>query len=301
MIDRYLHGKVTRISPEAPVPILETTHTENRLGGAANVALNIKAMGATPFIISMIGDDAEGEILLQLLKENDLDTNFISQSHNRKTTLKTRIMSGSQQMLRLDTESTHDLDTEETNKIILKFQDFLSKQKIDVIILQDYNKGVLTQSIIEKTTAEANKRKMPIAVEPKKKNFLTYKNTTLFKPNLKEIREALPFAVQPTLASLDNAHKYLNTQLNNQYTMITLSEKGMYIHDGTKGQIIPTEAQNIADVSGAGDTVISLASLCLPLHLPLTEIARIANKAGGQVCEVLGIVPVDAIKLKNDL
>ncbi|MBL7814103.1 MAG: carbohydrate kinase [Saprospiraceae bacterium] len=302
MIDRYWHGKVNRISPEAPVPVVELQRTEDRLGGAANVALNIKAMGATPYLFSVIGSDTEGGDFLNLMQQNGLPTVGIVTSDERITTVKTRIMAGTQQMLRIDNEIVSELSAQLERDFLMKFKDFIKKQNIDVIILQDYNKGVLSAQTIETVLSEATQNGIPTAVDPKKQHFLSYKNATLFKPNLKEIRDAVPFSVQPEWASLQNASAFLNEKLHNRFTMITLSDKGLYLNDSFTegGAIYPTQPRNIADVSGAGDTVISVAALCLAVGTDSRLMAQLSNLAGSQVCEVAGVVPVNREQLKKE-
>jgi rfaE bifunctional protein kinase chain/domain len=327
MTDRYEHGKVNRISPEAPVPVVDLSHAENRLGGAANVALNIKALGATPYLFSTIGKDEEGEIFLNLLHQYELSTQGILQSANRKTTVKTRIMAQGQQLLRLDSETVADLTAEDSDVFLKNFFRFIESKTIHVVIFQDYNKGVLTKTVIHQILEAAGQKNIPTTVDPKFKNFFEYKGATLFKPNLKEIRAAVPFSVTTNLESLDAASAYLQQQMGNANTMITLSEHGAYISflekdskndflppfGGIEGRntgggaflsrqsaIVPTEAKNIADVSGAGDTVISVASLGIALGLPMQLTTMLANAAGGQVCESLGVVPVQAERLRRD-
>ena len=300
MIDRYWHGKVRRISPEAPVPVVEWQETEDRLGGAANVALNIQAMGATPYLCSVIGSDTEGVHFLNDMTRHGLNTTGILQSETRQTTVKTRIMVGSQQMLRLDKEITNDISSnicEDFSSHILQIFNLI---KIDVIIFQDYNKGVLTCDLIKIIQNEASRRSIPTAVDPKHHNFLEYKNATLFKPNLKEIREAVSFDIAPTVASLNRAARFLRKKLNNSVTMITLSEKGLYLSDDTEGVIYPTQSRQISDVSGAGDTVISVAALCLAVKTDMKTLALLSNIAGSQVCEKAGVVPVDVAQLEAE-
>jgi D-glycero-beta-D-manno-heptose-7-phosphate kinase len=315
MIDRYWYGKVNRISPEAPVPIVEFQQAEDRLGGAANVALNVKALGATPYLFSILGKDTEGGDFQKIMKSNELSTEGLVFSKERKTTLKTRIMANTQQMLRVDSEITHDISPAECHLFIKKINSFLDKTPIDVIIFQDYNKGVLSALCIELVMQEAKKRRIPTIIDPKKKNFLAYKGATLFKPNLKEIREAVPFEVKPTLESLQKAAEYLAAQMGQMYTMITLSEKGIYVVEnknnaqntvqrtpfGEGGKIYPTKARNIADVSGAGDTVVSIAALSLACALSLEVMAVLSNLGGGQVCETAGVVPVNLNQLKEEM
>jgi D-glycero-beta-D-manno-heptose-7-phosphate kinase len=301
MIDRYLHGKVTRISPEAPVPVVELQRTEDRLGGAANVALNIKAMGATPYLFSVIGSDTEGGHFLKLMTENNLSTRGLLQIGGRPTTVKTRIMAGTQQMLRVDSEVTTDLANADREQFVARLRDFLMEKKIHVLIFQDYNKGVLSLSIIQQVMEETYKHKIPTTVDPKRHNFLAYKGATLFKPNLKEIRDAVDFDVQSDINSLNHAAGFLNTQLGTRLTMITLSEKGLFLGSDTEGgQIYPTQPRHISDVSGAGDTVISVASLCLAAKTDNRTLAVLSNLAGSQVCEVAGVVPVNREQLKKE-
>lgn len=298
MIDRYATGHVDRISPEAPVPVVHLQNREDRLGGAANVALNIKAMGATPFLCSVVGKDREAESLLHLLPEAGLSTKGIIQSEERMTTVKTRVLAGSQQLLRLDEEVTHDLTGEEAVHFIENVRSIFEEKEIDVILFQDYNKGVLSADVIRGIMLEAIKRDIPTAVDPKFRNFWAYKHVTMFKPNLKEIRSQLPEPVLSEESSLRKAADYVRQKLGNQYTLITLSEKGLFIDHNGESLMEGTRPRQIADVSGAGDTVISVAALGLALALDIQEIAILSNLAGGQVCERLGVVPVNKEQLQ---
>jgi D-glycero-beta-D-manno-heptose-7-phosphate kinase len=313
MIDHYLHGVVNRISPEAPVPIVEIKSSDERLGGAANVALNIKALGATPYLFSVIGDDTEGDTFLKLLEQHGINSQGIIPSENRQTTVKTRIMAGAHQMLRLDSEIKTDLEENDSHELLRKVHSLLEKKPIHAIILQDYNKGVLCLSVIQRMMLQSTKRKIPCAVDPKKNNFFEYKNATLFKPNLKEIRAVVPFEVTPNLESSQHAADYLRTRLGQQYTMITLSEKGLFLEENTvearnpeevgkggNGKIHPTQSRNISDVSGAGDTVISIAALALAAAFDKDTIALLSNLAGGQVCEISGVVSVNRDQLQRE-
>jgi D-glycero-beta-D-manno-heptose-7-phosphate kinase len=297
MIDRYLHGKVSRISPEAPVPVVEWQRTEDRLGGAANVALNIKAMGATPYLFSAIGADTEGSSFLTLMTNNSLSTRGILPVEGRPTTVKTRIMAGTQQMLRVDSEVTTDLAAESRGLFLTRLRTFLTEEKIDVLIFQDYNKGVLSAEMIEAVMDEAQKHHIPTTVDPKRHNFLSYRNATLFKPNLKEIRDAVDFAVTTDLDSLNQAAAFLRQQIGNRLTMITLSEKGLFLGADTEGSLFPIQPRAISDVSGAGDTVISVASLCLAAKADNRTLAQLSNLAGSQVCESAGVVAVNREQL----
>lgn len=306
MIDSYKWGKVERISPEAPVPICSVNKIENRMGGAGNVALNIKALGGTPVLCSVVGKDNSGDTLLQLMKEENMSTDNIVKSNYRPTTIKTRIIGNNVQMLRVDNENTDYLNEEEENLLVEKILSVLDKQKIDVIIFQDYDKGVITKNIIQKTTNKAKEKNIPTCVDPKHRNFSLYKEVTLFKPNLKELKEGLK--IEFTLPSLDNltdAALLLHSKQRIDRIFITLSEYGLFFADysKTKAEIkqLPANVRNIADVSGAGDTVISVASLCLALNLPNEEIAKISNLAGGLVCEYVGVVPIEKERLYREL
>lgn len=300
MVDRYLSGSVSRISPEAPVPVVQLAKVENRLGGAANVALNVRALGAQPFLLSTTGADEAGAVFDRLLPEHGLSAEGILSSRERKTTVKTRILAASQQLLRVDNEDSHDLSATEAGALLDRFRSLLDAHEIKVILLQDYNKGVLSAGVIADMLAEAQRRGIPVAVDPKRQNFWAYRGVALFKPNLKEVRDSVPFAVEPTLSSLRQTSAYLRERLNNRITFITLSDKGIFYDDGAEAAILPTQPRSIADVSGAGDTVISVAALGLALGLSLHDIALLSNLAGGQVCEKVGVAPVDIAQLKKE-
>lgn len=303
MIDRYLIGKVSRISPEAPVPVVDLVRSEDRLGGAANVALNIKALGATPWLFSVIGKDTEGVHFLRLMTEANLQTRGIVQIKDRPTTLKSRIMAGTQQMMRLDSETTEDLKEGDARSFLEKIRNFLDIKKVDIIVFQDYNKGVLSERVIREVMLEAIKRDIPTVVDPKKKNFLAYRKATIFKPNLKEIRESAPFDIKITAESLEKAAEWLRETLDCTKTMITLSEKGIFLstkNSEEKGKIYPTQQRNIYDVCGAGDTVVSVATLALASNATDADIALLSNLAGSQVCEYVGVVPVNLTQLKAE-
>ncbi|MCB9082189.1 MAG: carbohydrate kinase [Lewinellaceae bacterium] len=297
MIDRYLKGTVTRISPEAPVPVVDWREVDDRLGGAANVARNIQALGATPLLCGVVGQDADGDRFCTLAQEQGLSTRGIIQSTERVTTVKTRVLAGSQQLIRLDREDSRDLTAKEEKKLLKQIRELMDSREIQVVLLQDYNKGVLSTTVIREVVLEAVKRDIPTAVDPKFRNFWAFKRVTLFKPNLKEIREQLPQGVEPNEASLQAAAAAIRKKLGNQYTMITLSDKGLFLDLQGESILVPTQPRAIADVSGAGDTVISVVAVGLALGMKPYELALLANLAGGQVCERLGVVPVDKDQL----
>jgi D-glycero-beta-D-manno-heptose-7-phosphate kinase len=301
MLDRYLTGSVSRISPEAPVPVVRHRRTEDRLGGAANVVLNIRAMGSHPILCSVVGDDADGALLEQILPQHGVVAQGLVRSATRSTTVKTRVLAQNQQMLRIDHEDTHDLTEQETADLLTRLRHLLDEARPDALILQDYNKGVLTPTVIESVLAECQTRNIPTAVDPKRNNFFLYRGVTLFKPNLKEIRDSVPFDVQPTTISLQRAADFMRAQLGHHWTMITLSERGLFLDTGSGGQVYPTIERNVADVSGAGDTVISVATLGMAAGWPPEAIARLSNLAGGQVCEFVGVVSVQPDLLTTEM
>lgn len=302
MIDRYLTGSVSRISPEAPVPVVLHTATEDRLGGAANVALNVQALGGIPLLCSVVGNDSDGKKMTEtILPASGVSAEGILFSDTRCTTLKTRVLGNQQQMLRIDSEDTHDLSATESELLLQRMEKLLDAYPVCAIILQDYNKGVLTAVVIAAVISLAKARGVFSAVDPKKNNFFAYEGVDLFKPNLKEVRESVNFDVSANLESLENAAVFLQEKLKNTYTMLTLSEKGLYLKAESAGKLYPTRPRNIADVSGAGDTVISIATMGLAAGLDLQTVALLSNLAGGQVCESPAVVPVNLQQLEREL
>lgn len=301
MLDAYLRGGVHRVSPEAPVPIVSLEKQEERLGGAANVALNLVALGAEAIICSVIGNDRDGNRLVEILEEQGISAKGIVQSADRKTTVKTRVIGNNQQLLRIDSEQTDDINAFEQQTIVERIA-LLLESGIDALIFEDYNKGVLTASVIQQLIAICQKNGILTTVDPKKKNFLAYQGVTLFKPNLKELKEGLDIQFSMDgRTDFEFAVNQLEAKLQNEITFITLSELGVFIKKADDQKYVPAHVRNIADVSGAGDTVISVATLCLTIGLPIQEIAEIANLAGGLVCEKSGVVSIEREQLKAEL
>lgn len=301
MIDSYMWGKVNRISPEAPVPIVTIESKERRLGGAANVALNIQAMGANPILCSVIGIDYDGQQFLELLKKQKLSQKGIMKSRTRITTNKTRVIGNNHQIVRVDEEDEADISIAETDQLLQLILFILQHDKIDVIIFEDYDKGLITPKLIKSVVDMAKKRNIPIAVDPKKKNFNHYKGVTLFKPNLKELREGLKFDFNgDNLKELQKAVSSFRVKQKINTALITLSEKGIHTNSRSVKETLPAHIRNIADVSGAGDTVISVAALCLALELHPVLTAALSNLAGGLVCEQVGVVPIEKSKLLEE-
>ena len=297
MIDAYMWGKINRMSPEAPVPIVEVNKHENRLGGAANVALNIKALGAKPILCSVIGDGDRGVTFKRLMQDSNLSTDGILMIDGRKTTTKTRIISDNKHQLRIDEEDTSPIKIED--QFINMIKGLLNN--VNAIILQDYNKGVLTPNIIKKIITMANKNKIPTIVDPKKENFASYKNCTLFKPNLSEIKAGMSIDFNPSnVQEIKEASSKLRNFLNAEGVLLTLSERGICINTKDNFKHTPAFKRKIIDVSGAGDTVISIASLCLTSNIDLVQLSILSALAGGIVCEDVGVVPINKNKLLSE-
>lgn len=299
MLDSYVWGRVERISPEAPVPVVTVDRRERRLGGAGNVLLNVQALGAEAIICSIIGTDTPGDQLKQELCDRGLNCDGLIRSSDRITTIKERIIASSQQVVRVDTETDRYITADERAKLVAKAKELIPS--CHVVIFEDYDKGVLSKEAIAEITDFANAQDVPTVVDPKKRNFLSYQNTTLFKPNLKELREGLKldFDVDNTV-EFRAAVEQLKSTLNVKGALITLSERGVFIDFNGEQRQLPAHIRQIADVSGAGDTVISIAACCVALKQSPAIIAGLSNLGGGLVCESVGVVPIDKAQLKQE-
>jgi D-glycero-beta-D-manno-heptose-7-phosphate kinase len=301
MMDCYQSGKINRISPEAPVPVLDLASVENRLGGAGNVALNLKDLGAHPFLVSVIGDDIRGEELLGLLSLHGLNDTGIIKDKQRRTTVKTRFIAQHQQLLRVDSEDVFQVSQNIQQQLLERVILLCSEQTISAIVFEDYDKGVLSPDLIHRITNFAREKNILTTVDPKKRNFQSYHQVDLFKPNLREVKEGLNMEVKAISPdSLCSVHESLTALLSNKITLITLSEHGVFIAGKNGSDLIPAHKRNIADVSGAGDSVISVATLCLAAGCSLHEIAAMANLAGGIVCEKPGVSTISAAELQKE-
>jgi D-glycero-beta-D-manno-heptose-7-phosphate kinase len=300
MVDTYLWGNVERISPEAPIPVVSVNKRESRLGGAANVALNLQALGANPVLFSVVGNDVNGRELKKMIAGKKLSGHGIFEDIERPTTVKSRIIGKGQHIARVDEESTFFISSELEEKMMKGVEKEIEKNGADVILLVDYDKGLITPGLFVKVNSFARTKGIPIAVDPKKRNFLHYKNVDLFKPNFHEFVEGTGFQLKKgDLQGLGRAAAAFIVQQNLKFIFISLSELGVFISNGTKAQYFPAVIREIADVSGAGDTVLSVASLAMAAGLPPRQMALMANLAGGLVCESPGVVPVDKKRLKK--
>ncbi|MEO6963305.1 MAG: PfkB family carbohydrate kinase [Puia sp.] len=301
MLDTYWWGQVDRISPEAPVPIVMVDRREQRIGGAANVALNLASLGSPVTIFSYLGDDEDAQILSGLLKEQGINTSHLLKTGSRITTNKMRVICRNQQMMRLDSETALPLRKEEEDRLIGQVEKFIRNESPQAIIFEDYNKGVLTEKVISAVIRLCREFSVITAVDPKRKHFFQYKEVDIFKPNLKEAREALNLlpdeADEEFLLSI---HDKLQQQINHRISFITLSEKGVFYKNEQTSDIVPSYIRNVADVSGAGDTVIAVATLIYAITKDVKLMAEVANLAGGLVCESVGTVAISKQKLLRE-
>lgn len=296
MVDSYIRGHVERVSPEAPVPIVRVKSQDHHLGGAGNVALNLLSLGAKSIICSVVGSDNDARRLLHEIKKTGLDDEGIIKSKKRVTTIKTRIISGSQQILRYDSEVDEPIDSEEEELMLEKIKAGIPK--VDAVIFEDYDKGTITPTVIQETINEARRTSTPVIVDPKIRNFLTYQGATLFKPNLRELKEGLKIDLPHyDLQSIIKAANEVSNKLQCDGILVTLSSRGIFIDYKDEKHHIPSHVRTIADISGAGDTVVSVAALALVAGLKPESIAALANLGGGIACETVGVNPISKEQL----
>lgn len=299
MLDGYFWGDVKRISPEAPVPIVEIDNQFFRFGGAANVVLNVEKLGAIPFPFGIIGNDSEGKILNGLFRDNNVNYfDGLITDDSRPTTVKIRVIASNQQIVRIDKELKTNVSSSVEDKIIYNFNKIIDE--IDAVILEDYNKGVLTQRVVTEIISIAKSHNKIVTVDPKFSNFFLYQNVDVFKPNRKELEDALGKRFENQI-EIENAARELADKLNANYILLTQGEKGSVLIGKDETMRVPTKARKVADVSGAGDTVISTLTVALCAGANITEAAYLANYAGGLVCEEVGIIPIKSEQLFDEL
>jgi rfaE bifunctional protein kinase chain/domain len=302
MIDSYMWGSVERISPEAPIPVVSISGRENRLGGASNVARNIKSLGAEPLMCSVIGMDGNGDEFLRQMESEGMITDGILRISERPTSVKTRIISSSQHLLRVDEEITDVISAEAEKALFTRVKDTCDTHSPDAIIFEDYDKGSITPGLIEQVVSLAKQMNIPVMVDPKKRNFLHYRGVTMFKPNYREMKEGMKTEFDKTdKAVIKGVINKLRKELQVDQVLLTLADAGAVMASEKEVEFVPAEYRSIADVSGAGDTVIATATLCMICGLDLKQVALIANMAGGLVCEYSGVVPVNRDDLLKEL
>lgn len=297
MLDVYQSGDVNRISPEAPVPIVDVENSFERLGGASNVCLNIASLNAKCSVIGMVGNDEAGNKMKHLFDKSGINSDQIIISNTRPTTTKTRIIANNQQVVRIDKENKSEIHKLEEEQILLNFRKII--KDVDVVILQDYNKGLLTKKLIQNLIKCSNNNSKPVFVDPKFDNFFSYKNVFLFKPNKKEAEQTLGVSFN-NIENIKSGAITIKNKLNCENVLITLGEDGMLLLTNENRFLqIPTKAKKVHDVSGAGDTVISTLALFFTANYPLKQSVSIANIAAGIICESIGVTPIKLNDLKN--
>jgi rfaE bifunctional protein kinase chain/domain len=300
MIDTYLWGKVNRVSPEAPVPIVSDIMEEHRLGGAANVALNVKSLGAIPILCSVIGDDEKGGLFLDLLEEQSLSDVGIIVDDYRVTTQKTRVISGFKHLLRFDEEIDFPMPQRLQDEFLVKAKALMKSGSIDAVIFQDYDKGVVTQQVISELVSLAKKLRIPVMVDPKFRNFEGYEGVSIFKPNMKELTAGLNLEEKNDIERIGDMGDTFRKKMQQDVLMLTMSDKGILVLSDKGVRHLPAHKRKITDVSGAGDTVICVSALCYAKGMDEYQTAAVANLAGGMVCERSGVVPVGREELLEE-
>ena len=306
MVDQYLFGRVERISPEAPVPVVRSTGRERRPGGAANVALNLRALGCSVTLAGLVGEDEHGQHLTQQLHDSGIESDAVAAVQDRPTTVKTRVMSGGQHLLRVDEEVDRDVDVEGGQRLLTAVQQALMARPHHAILLEDYDKGALSEAVIDGILDLARSQGIPVSVDPKFRHFDRYKGVDLFKPNLKELKEGLGLQWESGDArareqGIQHGLDALETLLFPKAILLTLSELGVRIRHQGRDAHHPAHPREILDVSGAGDTVIAVATLLLAAGVPAPDLAAVSNLAGGLVCETPGVVPIDPEALRREI
>ncbi|MFA7626381.1 MAG: D-glycero-beta-D-manno-heptose-7-phosphate kinase [Candidatus Kapaibacterium sp.] len=294
MLDRYFWGSVTRISPEAPVPVIDVENESIHLGGAANVAQNLKSLGIEPLLCGVIGNDNSGKSFKDVASERGINPEGLFIDNGRPTTVKTRIIGNNQQIARIDREVRTAIPDIGLNHIIDKLTNI---KDLSGIIIEDYNKGTITNQMLDAINTFSVKKNIPVYVDPKKDNFFLYKGVTVFKPNKKEASQALGISIK-TDEDVKSAGKKLLQMLECDNVLITPGAQGMMLFE-RNGVIssVTTKARHVADVSGAGDTAIATLAATMSGGADIREASVMANYAAGIVCEKPGIVSIDIDEL----
>lgn len=296
ILDKYIYGNVDRISPEAPVPIVKVTREKYVPGGAANVALNINALGGQAYLLGTVGDDVNKRILFDILTENDLSSSYILTDPKKGTTQKTRVVGLNQQLLRIDHEDTAYLESHFEKQIL---ENITSLSELDAIIISDYAKGTITQKLMQKLTQYCQQRKLPLLVDPKPKHMRWYQNTFLITPNRKEASQMSHLELADK-QQIETAGLKLQQELNTRL-IITTGKDGMSVFGENHPLHIPTAAREVYDVSGAGDTVVASVALAISAGANLEEAAMLANQAAGIKVGKLGTASVSKQELAQKL
>ncbi len=299
MIDHYIWGSATRLSPEAPVPIVNVKSESTTLGGAGNVVQNLVALGANVTVAGVIGNDAAGIQVIEILESEGVKTNSIIKDNNRQTTVKTRILAGSHQLVRVDREVTDAVAQQVEDELIAQLS--LNINNADIVILSDYNKGLLAPGLTQRVIKLANDHQKKVIVDPKGLNYEKYKGAFIIKPNRKELAEAAKAEKISNITDLRNAAKTIFLQTETEYLIVTLSEEGMAIVTQTGSKLLPVKATEVFDVTGAGDTVISTIAYFTALGLTVEEACEVANHAAAIVIRHVGSATTTIEEIIKDM
>lgn len=296
ILDKYIYGEVDRISPEAPVPIVKVTREKYVPGGAANVALNINALGGQAYLLGTVGEDVHKKILFDILTENNLSSSHILTDPQKGTTQKTRVIALNQQLLRIDHEDTSYLESHFEKQIL---ENITSLPELDAIIISDYAKGTITQQLMQKLTTYCQQNELPLLVDPKPKHMRWYQNVFLITPNRKEASQMSHLELA-NKQQIETAGLKLQQELNTRL-IITTGKDGMSVFGENHPLHIPTAAREVYDVSGAGDTVVATVALAISAGASLEEAALLANQAAGIKVGKLGTASVSKQELAEKL
>jgi rfaE bifunctional protein kinase chain/domain len=299
MIDHYIIGGATRLSPEAPVPIVNVTKETYTLGGAGNVVQNLVALGAGVTVAGVIGDDASAAQVIEILTNEGVATHTIIKDSSRPTTVKTRILAGSHQLVRVDREVTDAVSVTIEDEMVGKLSDYISQA--DMVVLSDYNKGLFSPSLTQKVITEANKHGKKVVIDPKGLNYEKYKGAFIIKPNRKELAEAAKTEKIKSIENLQQAAKVIFDQTGTEYIVVTLSEEGMVILSEAEYTALPVKATEVFDVTGAGDTVLATIAYFIAAGLSVVEACELANHAAAIVIRHVGSATTTIEEIINDM
>jgi len=299
MIDHYIWGSASRLSPEAPVPIVNVKNESTTLGGAGNVVQNLVALGAKVTVAGVIGNDATGIQLIEILESEGVKTNTIIKDGSRSTTIKTRVLVGSHQLVRVDREVTDPISKELEDELISKLN--TSIDSADIIIFSDYNKGLFAPGLTQRLIKIASEHQKKVIVDPKGLNYEKYKGAWLIKPNRKELAEAAKTEKISNITDVQNAAKTIFLQTGTSYLIVTLSEEGMAIVTEQTSKLLPVKATEVFDVTGAGDTVIATIAYFVALGVPVEEACELANHAAAIVIRHIGSATTTIDEIIKDM
>ena len=299
MIDHYIWGAATRLSPEAPVPVVNVKKETTTLGGAGNVVQNLVALGAHVAVAGVIGNDSSGRQLINMLEHEGVKTNALIKDDARPTTIKTRVLAGSHQLVRIDKEITESLSPDAEHDLITALRANIAGA--DIVIFSDYNKGLFSPGVTQKMIAIANEHEKKVVIDPKGLNYAKYEGAFIIKPNRKELAEAAKVEKISNITELRDATKTIFAQTKTQYLIVTLSEEGMAIVTERSSKLLPVKATEVFDVTGAGDTVIAAIAYFVALGFEVEEACELANHAAAIVIRHIGSATTTVEEILKDM